>query len=334
MIIALLALEFAAKLNGITAQNLMRRGGCWSSSCSYNESFEEVYRVDFQIFKPSAAFICTELETKMPYVCKFSKADKLKRHLPIEITVLEAIQKSREQEKILFIEMHEYFYLNESLNNIFNGLEKEFSFFNDSDPETTDFYVVVLEFYGEKWTDGSNYLIAENMNISEKNVMKIFKSLVIGIKYLHSLGYSHSDIKRNISIKNNIVENFLVNIQTLEVKILDFNLAQNITGGLSRQFMGTPGYYPPEILKHQEYLIEKAEVWQLGIILYTLMFSEYPFIEDTEVLAKNDIKQKIISLSKNVSRFQLDYQINLLTSMFSDDPELRPTLDEILIKLI
>lgn len=121
-------------------------------------------------------------------------------------------------------------------------------------------------------------------------------------------------------------------MHTLEIKIIDFDLAQKITKqnrGYSRQLAGSSFYMSPEILRNSKYSMEKNDVWQLGVVLYILQFSGFPFNTGREILNLN-ILSKINLINSELNRVQSDEIIHLLSRMLSKDPNLRPTLDEIL----
>ena len=48
-------------------------------------------------------------------------------------------------------------------------------------------------------------------------------------------------------------------------------------------FVGSPAYAAPEIMANERYSGPKADIWSLGIIIYTLLSGELPFQEDNIV---------------------------------------------------
>lgn len=124
----------------------------------------------------------------------------------------------------------------------------------------------------------------------------------------------------------------MVNEETLDIKLIDFDLSQTIdqgNRGMSMLKIGTSLYFPPEILERKEYSMEKAAVWQLGVVLYLLLSSYFPFDSDDEVLTV-DIKSKIHEMIDEYYPFENEDKIYVLESMLSKDPTSRPTLDEII----
>ena len=63
----------------------------------------------------------------------------------------------------------------------------------------------------------------------------------------------------------------------MELKIGDFGLSNMIEGEGKRDTMcGTPNYIAPEVLRPEGHSYE-ADVWSLGVIIYTLLIGKPPF---------------------------------------------------------
>ena len=42
-------------------------------------------------------------------------------------------------------------------------------------------------------------------------------------------------------------------------------------------YCGTPAYAAPEMLLAHPYIGPEVDIWSLGVVLYTMMFKEFPF---------------------------------------------------------
>lgn len=124
----------------------------------------------------------------------------------------------------------------------------------------------------------------------------------------------------------------MINRRTLDIKIIDFGLSQEVNqrnGGMSKQIIGSFFYLSPEIIEQRKYSIEKAEVWQLGVVLYALFFSDFPFLDRDDILFKDE-KRLITRNSAKYFRFD---SADLLASMLSKNPSDRPTFDDVINRI-
>jgi len=88
------------------------------------------------------------------------------------------------------------------------------------------------------------------------------------IKYMHSVGVCHRDIK---------AENVIISDKNT-VKIIDFGFSVRFTPDTGlRVFCGTSYYMPPEIVLKRQYNGFKSDIWSLGVLLYLMLTSTFPF---------------------------------------------------------
>jgi len=113
------------------------------------------------------------------------------------------------------------------------------------------------------------YLKAKiNRRADEKDCQKIFSQLISGMDYCHKKNICHRDIK---------LENIIID-SDLNVKLIDFGFATLTSSSrLLNFFCGTPSYMPPEIVEKVDYNGILADIWSLGILLYTLLCGAFPF---------------------------------------------------------
>jgi 5'-AMP-activated protein kinase catalytic alpha subunit len=116
---------------------------------------------------------------------------------------------------------------------------------------------------------------------TENDIKIIFKQLISGIEYLFSEGVIHRDIKpQNILLNECITNenpNNLIN-EKYTIKIIDFGFAKEWTdeNEMFCTICGTPLYIAPEIIMSKKYGIS-ADMWSIGVLLYELLFDNYPF---------------------------------------------------------
>ncbi|KAK3832900.1 MAG: kinase-like domain-containing protein [Linnemannia elongata] len=155
--------------------------------------------------------------------------------------------------------------------------------------------------------------IEHHSKFTEIQARVIFKQIVDCVHYLNSRGICHRDIKdENIVIDNDF-----------RVKLIDFGSAVIIPkpqGKVFDRFYGTINYASPEILKGEKYRAESAEIWSLGILLYTILYGEVPFNDPVQAISGSYIAPRVKSS---------DECLHLLNWMLAKKPEQRATIEEI-----
>ncbi|XP_061858696.1 testis-specific serine/threonine-protein kinase 6-like [Colius striatus] len=98
----------------------------------------------------------------------------------------------------------------------------------------------------------------------------IFVQVARAVQYLHDRNLVHRDLK---------CENVLLTADGRQAKLSDFGFGREIHGklDLSRTFCGTAAYSAPEVLMTVPYDAKKADMWSLGVILYTMVTGTLPF---------------------------------------------------------
>jgi len=147
-------------------------------------------------------------------------------------------------------------------------------------------------------------LIEERGHLDEQFSRKVFSQ---------GHGVLHRDIKD---------ENILVSEDTLQVKLIDFGSGCHLRSGEEEfhRFEGTPIYAPPEWVGEHKYRGEGLSVWELGVLLYSMLCGSLPFHTSKQILGAH------IQWGTKVS----DSARDLVTSCLTRDPRLRIHLKDIL----
>ncbi|ORZ32816.1 kinase-like domain-containing protein, partial [Catenaria anguillulae PL171] len=164
--------------------------------------------------------------------------------------------------------------------------------------------------------------IEANSRLSEDIARKIFGQVVSAVHYLDSYRIVHRDIKD---------ENIVVD-QHFNVKIIDFGSALMVpsNGRLFDRFAGTLQYCPPEVLQGHKYRGPEQEVWALGILLYTIMFSGAPFANVSQVL-NAEVPIPKYSRGPNAGKPRASEEvIHLLRWMLRKSPSDRANIEQVL----
>lgn len=111
---------------------------------------------------------------------------------------------------------------------------------------------------------------------------QLFGQLVDAVDHCHNNRIVHFDIK---------LDNIIYNEKSNQVTLIDFGLCNFMeTEDLFDQGGGTLQYCPPELLlRAEEELFSgtKVDIWALGVVLFTMLTSRFPFNEEVLILQKN-----------------------------------------------
>ncbi|XP_036410808.1 PAS domain-containing serine/threonine-protein kinase [Megalops cyprinoides] len=175
--------------------------------------------------------------------------------------------------------------------------------------ENEHFFQMVMESHGEV-LDLFEF-IERQPCLDEPLASYIFRQLVAAVSYLRGKSILHRDIKD---------ENIIIDT-SFHVRLIDFGSAAVLDPGkLFYTFCGTLEYCSPEVLQGNPYEGPELEMWSLGVLLYTLLFSENPFCEVEETLQ-----------AQLCPPFPLSPELHtLLSGLLNPDPGLRSTLEEVL----
>ena len=178
--------------------------------------------------------------------------------------------------------------------------------------QTPHFLLYVLEFVpgGEMF----RYL-SYRMTLFESEVQFFGSEITVGLKYLHSIGCVYRDLKP---------ENVLISAAG-HVKLTDLGFAKRLKSEeKTKTLCGTPEYLAPEVIERVGHGKE-VDWWQMGILLYEMLFGATPFSDSSPYQLYENILSKPISIPDCVPRVK-----SLLTGLLQKKPENRFKEDEIL----
>ncbi|XP_055547426.1 serine/threonine-protein kinase 40-like [Wyeomyia smithii] len=159
---------------------------------------------------------------------------------------------------------------------------------------------------------------------SELEALMVFYEIVKVVEQLHQRNIIHRDLKLN---------NIVLNRRTNEIVITNFFLAKHLNSEDDNLFdqRGSPAYISPDVLGGKPYKGKPSDVWALGVILYTITYGKFPFLDTTPSALFKKIRQAdyVIPIETKTSSLT----IQLIKSMLTLNPAERFTATEVRIEL-
>jgi eukaryotic-like serine/threonine-protein kinase len=128
-------------------------------------------------------------------------------------------------------------------------------------------------------------LIKRGYRFDTKAICRVGMEILQALNYIHSL--TSPIIHRDVTPKNVLV------FPNWSYKLSDFGISKNIVTHeeIARTFIGYSSYIPPELLA-RGYSRQQADLYQLGVILLTLMLGSPPIQEN---MAQQYINEQILA---------------------------------------
>ena len=128
----------------------------------------------------------------------------------------------------------------------------------------------------------NEYMKIRKEGFSIEELKDLLNDLNEVLKKMNELGIVYTNLKlSNILICLN-------KINKISFKLCDFGMNKYMKNELSLNLLENYLTMAPEILENGD-INNKNDIWSLGIIIYYLLFKEYPYKGKTEILLNNDI---------------------------------------------
>ncbi|KAF4103888.1 hypothetical protein G5714_014875 [Onychostoma macrolepis] len=129
-----------------------------------------------------------------------------------------------------------------------------------------NFFVIVVQRFSH-CMDVFRFVQRNGGSIDEKLARLVMWGATLAASACCRRGVYHGDIK---------LENLLINLEKLEVKLIDFGCGSLLTDSAYTSFSGTVMYCPPEYILKGEFHGKPATVWSLGILLFRMLCGHFP----------------------------------------------------------
>lgn len=130
-----------------------------------------------------------------------------------------------------------------------------------------DSFMILVEEYCSKG-NLLDYILNGN-DITDQEKRQISRGITEAVSELHRCGIAHCDIKpENVLLTSNKTP-----------KLCDFNLSKFIEKANTFERGGSKPYAAPELFKFEDVDFLRADIWSLGVMLFSISESRYPYIE-------------------------------------------------------
>jgi len=173
------------------------------------------------------------------------------------------------------------------------------------DPEDDNLYMVF-----ELLKEGEVLVVPTDNPMTEKEAWLAFRDVVHGLEYLHYQKIIHRDLKPSN----------LLRADSGEVKIADLGVSNEFDGhdAFLTNTAGTPAFTAPESISHkpgdEPYSGKAADIWSLGVTLFSLVYGKVPFHDENILALYNKIRVQDVE--------------------FPDEPEISPELKELIRRML
>ena len=155
-------------------------------------------------------------------------------------------------------------------------------------------------------------------HLSENEILGVLIQVALGLKYCHDVGVLHRDLKpQNVFLTQDGV-----------VKLGDFGVARELdhTAAVAQTAIGTPYFISPEIASGECYG-RPADIWALGVTLYTMMALKPPFSGSNLAALVARILRGIYAPLPAMYSPELK---ELCKAMLAQSPSARPSISDVL----
>ena len=183
--------------------------------------------------------------------------------------------------------------------------------------EDTNYIYMFLEYKA----GGDMHSRLERDGIESEEIARAwFRQILTAVEFCHKTGYCHRDLK---------LENLLISGEGKAAKVLliDFGFAGKMDPPTKvfGDFPGSVCYAAPELIRGIPYVGSSADVYSMGVILYTLLQGIYPFFSED----RRELVNQIVGGSVQFETYLSEPAQNLIKWMLAKNPEHRPTLEQI-----
>jgi len=169
-----------------------------------------------------------------------------------------------------------------------------------------------------------DYIVTHG-KLSEDTCKPVFRQIVDAVSYCHEKNYVHRDLK----LENILFQGAGDPQSPLFVKLIDFGFTKEFKSDrLLDTYCGSVAYAAPEIVEGKKYSGPAADIWSLGVILFTLLCGYLPFDDDNQNEA--EIQKRILSCEYEIPAFLSKDAADLISKIFITTQSSRISISDLL----
>jgi len=162
--------------------------------------------------------------------------------------------------------------------------------------------------------------VIREKKLSERETLVIFSNVVSIVENLHNKNIVHRDLK---------LGNIVLDKRNHTVTLTNFCLGKHLMrqDDPLKDQRGSPAYISPDVLSGKPYLGKPSDMWALGVVLYTMLYGQFPFYDNVPQELFNKIKAADYSIPED-GRVSEDTR-QLIRRLLVTDPSKRLTATQV-----
>ena len=151
--------------------------------------------------------------------------------------------------------------------------------------------------------------------LPEEKARDFFRQLIEATAYMHDRDIVHRDLK----CENLLLTQFnVIMISDFGFSRIQMKAPETQKRKLSRTFCGSYAYAPPEILRGIAYDGTMADIWSLGVVLFTMVCASLPFDDSNLKILLDQVSTRVQFPRKRGALLSLELK-NLIGRMLTCD---------------
>jgi len=162
--------------------------------------------------------------------------------------------------------------------------------------------------------------VIREKKLTEKETLVIFHAVINIVCNLHKANIVHRDLK---------LGNIVLDKRSHKVTITNFCLGKHLMSDsdLLKDQRGSPAYISPDVLSGKPYFGKPSDMWALGVVLFTMLYGQFPFYDSAPQELFNKIKTAEFSIPED-GRVSEDTK-TVIRRLLVTDPGERLTAEQV-----